>query len=452
MKLFFNPIKNFFKKKLDAQSKKLFKNSFWVLVSNLNGSLLAFVRSIIMARGLGVEIFGLYNIIVNLVLSVLEFFNLNIGGAIIRYGAIYKNENRIDKLTGLVKGCVIGICCSFSVAIFIIGIMVFFFNTVFFNAKGIEWYVISYSFAAAITILANSMSLSLLRLFFKFKINSIIVMIMDYIELIIVAGAIFFYPRNLTVFFMAMVLSKLLNGMVCTFAALYEMRNDLHSLIDTKLNVIGAEWPEIRGFVITNSLGATVRTFINKGDLIVLGILSNAANAGYYSIAKKLAFLVLTLTDPLQTTIYPQLSKLVAEKKFDAMRRMLVKTTKLFLYPSIPVIVILFFAKEWIIKLIYGSAYLPASQPFFFLLIVSSLLSIFFWGVSAIQSIGEVRFRLWAYLFGIAGGGFTSWLIVPSMGATGAAISLLVAYLIIHSSFLLRIHFKLKSLQNQDEI
>lgn len=73
MKLFFNHTKNFFKKKLDDQSKKLFKNSFWVLVSNINGSLLAFVRSIIMARGLGVEIFGLYNIIVNIVLSVLSF-------------------------------------------------------------------------------------------------------------------------------------------------------------------------------------------------------------------------------------------------------------------------------------------------------------------------------------------------------------------------------------------
>ena len=65
--------------RLDAQISLLVRNSSWVFSANAVSTLLAFVKSIIIARALGIELFGNYVLIVAFVGTIQEFFNLNIG-------------------------------------------------------------------------------------------------------------------------------------------------------------------------------------------------------------------------------------------------------------------------------------------------------------------------------------------------------------------------------------
>jgi O-antigen/teichoic acid export membrane protein len=85
---------NFLRKNLDTQSKTLLKNSSWVFISNLVGAGLAFLRGIVIARGLGAELFGVYTLIVAFIITVQEVLNLNLGAAVIRYGSQYRSENK----------------------------------------------------------------------------------------------------------------------------------------------------------------------------------------------------------------------------------------------------------------------------------------------------------------------------------------------------------------------
>jgi O-antigen/teichoic acid export membrane protein len=68
-----NKIRSKIKSILDGETQTLFKNSAWVFVSNSYGILLAFLRSIVIARGLGAEILGIYSVIIAFVLTILYF-------------------------------------------------------------------------------------------------------------------------------------------------------------------------------------------------------------------------------------------------------------------------------------------------------------------------------------------------------------------------------------------
>lgn len=445
----FSKSKKFLGKKLDKESKTLFKNSQWVFVANIFGFVLAFFRSVILARGLGVEIFGVYTLVINFASTVLEVFNLNVGTAIIKFGAGHKTDGRMDKLFALVKGCAKASMIGFIIAIVVVGFMLKFMYGSFFNFPGLEWYTIFYSTALAISMFALILSSSLLRLFFKFKLNAIVSMIMDVVELALVMLAIYLYPNDLKIFFLAVIVSKLFNGVVSLLFVLWEVKDELRQYINSSVELLKEQSSEIKSFVITNSLSGTLKTLINKGDILILGAIGTPAMIGFYSIAKKLAFSILAVTDPLMTAIFPQLSKLVAEKKYIETKLMLRKTTALFLVPGIAAITIIFFLRKWIIVTVFGNEYLPAAEPFFFLMITALLIAVFFWNLSMIQSLGLIKLRFIVYVLAIIFGGGSSYLLIPYWGATGAAIGLLVAYIFITVGFVYKSVEKLNQLQSQ---
>jgi|CXWJ01.1.fsa_nt_gi O-antigen/teichoic acid export membrane protein len=443
----FSKSKKFLGKKLDKESKTLFKNSQWVFIANIFGFVLAFFRSVVLARGLGVEIFGVYTLVINFTATVLEVFNLNVGTAIIKFGAAYKTEERMDKLFALVKGCNYASLAGFGIAIIVVGFLLKFMYSSFFNFPGLEWYTIFYSFALALSMFSIILSSSLLRLFFKFKINAVVSMIMDTVELGLILLAIYIYPGDLKMFFLSVIVSKLFNGIVSLFFVYWEIRGEFKQHISANIQLLKEQSREIKSFVVTNSISGTLKAFINKGDVLILGAVGTPVMIGFYSIAKKLAFSILAVTDPLMNAIYPQLSKLVAEKKYAETKLMLRKISGLFLIPGTIAITIIFFLRKWIIVTVFGNEYLKAAEPFFFLMLTALLLAIFFWSLSMIQSLGLIKLRFVVYLLAIIFGGGASWLLIPYWGATGSAIGLLTSHSIITACFVGKSWQKLNQLE-----
>jgi O-antigen/teichoic acid export membrane protein len=443
----FSKSKKFLGKKLDKESKTLFKNSQWVFIANIFGFVLAFFRSVVLARGLGVEIFGVYTLVINFTATVLEVFNLNVGTAIIKFGAAYKTEERMDKLFALVKGCNYASLAGFGIAIIVVGFLLKFMYSSFFNFPGLEWYTIFYSFALALSMFSIILSSSLLRLFFKFKINAVVSMIMDTVELGLILLAIYIYPGDLKMFFLSVIVSKLFNGIVSLFFVYWEIRGEFKQHISANIQLLKEQSREIKSFVVTNSISGTLKAFINKGDVLILGAVGTPVMIGFYSIAKKLAFSILAVTDPLMNAIYPQLSKLVAEKKYAETKLMLRKISGLFLIPGTIAITIIFFLRKWIIVTVFGNEYLKAAEPFFFLMLTALLLAIFFWSLSMIQSLGLIKLRFVVYLLAIIFGGGASWLLIPYWGAIGSAIGLLTSHSIITACFVGKSWQKLNQLE-----
>lgn len=419
----------FLRKRLDVESKKLLKNSTWVFFSNFYSTALAFLRSVVIARGLGAEIYGIYAIVVAFVALIQEFLNPNIGTALIKFGAEYHDAQRIDKLVALIKRSLNASLVMALVSIVVIAVLSYFSYSTFFEKPGLFWFIIAYAVAAGITYI-NSISRGLLRLYFRFRLSSVIQMIMDSLETILIAVAVFMYPRNLNVFFVAAILTRFLNGFICNAMAFWELRKELAPYRSSGPELVREDLREFSHFVVGNSIGNSLKTVISQGDVLLLGALTNPEQVGFYSVAKKVAFSIFTLSDPLVQAIYPQLSQLVAAGKYGETKKMLLRITTIAMIPSSLFLVAAFFLNEWIITTIFGMEYLPSAQPFYYFLIGSVLGASTFWVLPLVQSLGLVKVRVWIYLFTILAGSIAAWFLVPGLQATGMSLALLITNLL----------------------
>jgi O-antigen/teichoic acid export membrane protein len=256
--------------------------------------------------------------------------------------------------------------------------------------------------------------------------SSVIQMIMDVIETLAIAVAVFFYPKDLNVFFVAIIITRFLNGFICNLLAYYELKKELSPYLSSPTHLIKPERKSIREFILGNSIGNTLKTIISQGDVLLLGILTDPQQVGFYAVAKKLAYSVLTLSDPLVQSIYPQLSKLLAEKKFKEMKNMLLRITSIAMVPGIIFIVATFFLNEWIIKTVYGVEYLPATKAFFYFVIGAVLGAATFWTLPLVQSLGIVKVRIKVYIVTIIFGSTLAYLLIPTMHNAGMSLALMI--------------------------
>lgn len=437
----------FFRKRLDAESKVLFKNSTWVFCSNFFSTGLAFLRSVVIARGLGAGIYGIYAIVVAFVALVQEFLNLNIGTALIRYGAVYHAGQRKDKLQALVKVSLWASLGMAIVSVVVIALLINISYETFIEQPGLEWFIVAYALAASLTYI-NSISRGLLRLYYKFRLSSIIQMAMDVIETIAIVIAVFFYPKDLNVFFVAIIITRFLNGFICNLLAFWELRKQLDFTAAVPDGIIADDIKDFRGFVVGNSIGNTLKTLISQGDVVLLGALSSPQHVAYYAVAKKVAYSILTLTDPLVQSIFPQFSHLLAEMKIKETRNFIIRITALGLVPASLFLAVAMYFNQEIIGLVYGAEYLPAVPAFNYFLVSAVLSALSFWLLPLIQSLGLIARRLQIYMVTIVAGVSLAYVLVPQLQSEGMAIALLLTNVLNLLLFVWLAHRKMVKLES----
>jgi PST family polysaccharide transporter len=431
----------------DKESKRLMRNSSWVFFANFYSTGLAFIRSILMARGLGAAIFGSYTLVVAFVGLIQEFLNLNLGTALIRYGAGFHTAQRNDKLFSLVKVCLKASAVMLLFSVAVIFLLLHFSYGRFIHQPGLSVYIIAYAFAAGITYF-NSISRSMLRLYYKFRISSIIEIIMDTVETSAVAVVIWMYPKDLDIFFPVIILVRFLNGFICNVIAFAELKSEWREHLHASPGLIADEIKGIRKFVLGNSVGNTMKTMISQGDVLLLGLLTSPVQVAYYAVAKKLAYAVLTLSDPLASAIYPQLSRLLAERAYAEVRLMLRKISAFAIGPALLAWSILYFIHEPLMMQLYGSEYAVAADSFMYFFTGALIGAVTFWSLPMVQSLGLVRMRIVAYLITIVFGWTLSVLLVPGLQAKGMSMALLVTNLLNATIF---IYFSFRMLHRSEQ-
>ncbi|MEP7265341.1 MAG: oligosaccharide flippase family protein [Bacteroidota bacterium] len=438
------------RKKFDAESKTLIKNSSWVFIANFIGAGFAFLRSIVVARGLGVDILGYYTIAIAFVTTIQELLKLNVATGLIKFGAQYLTEKRTDKLVALLKTCVaMSMGSALLSVLIIVGIVTAGYDN-FIEKPGLEVFIIFYALVSGLSFMDN-IGKGVLKLYYRFRTNSIITIVMDTIEFSIIASVIYFYPARLDYFFAAVISSRLINTVVCNLSVLHELKNELLPFMSSKMSLIRNELRSVTQFTIGHSFSNTLKTFMNQGDVLLLNTFCGATQVGYYAVAKKLAYAVLTITDPLVTSIFPQLSVLIARRKYEETKKMLRRIT---MVTAIPLSFVLFFAfvfRDSIMVTLYGKEFIPAAAPFFIHLVGAVQGSLFFWVLPLIQSIGMTGLRFRIYIAAIIAGAGVAYLFIPSLQSSGVALGLLTSNLIITATFLFFAFRKINGEQKQGE-
>ena len=421
------------KQRLDKQLKVLIKNSSWVFLANAFKTVLSFVKSILIARGLGADLYGNYVVIIAFVMTVQEFFNLNIGTAIIKFGAEFRSEERLDKLVALTKASLLFCVATGGLSVLTVTGLVWFVYDTFVSVPGMHGYILAYAVAAGMS-LPTSVSSALLRLFYKFRLNALVQMSVALIDILAVFLVLALFPKQLGPFIIAMIIVKFLEGSVINTAAAWELLPSFKKHFGTRISLIREDLKPIRKFVLSNSGSRTLKTLMDRGDVLLLGALSSTIQVGYYDIAKKLAYTVLRLTDPLANSIYPQMAMLTAEKRVRELKGLMLRLSGGLLVFGLLIYVPVFFGSEWLIVRMYGNEFVEAVAPFLVHLVTAVLSMVFFWSLPMIFSLGKVTERLKIYFASLSIGSVIAYFAAPLYGALGVAVvSFIVKTLIIIS-------------------
>ncbi|MFM7016008.1 MAG: glycosyltransferase [Bacteroidota bacterium] len=427
-------IRSKIKSVLDGETQTLFKNSVWVFVSNMYGVLLAFLRSIVIARGLGAEILGIYSVIIAFVLTIQEVIKLNVPLGIIKFGAQFISHKAPEKVVSLLKRGLLYSMLSALLSVIVIWIISHFLYDHFFDIKGLQKFIILYALVNGICFLDN-IGRAVLKIYYRFKVNSIVQIIMDTVEFVAITLSIYYFPNNLDYFFYTVISTKLLNSIICNLSVVIELRKDLLPYLNTPVSAIKSHYSEIRHFIFGNSFGNTLKTLLSQGDILLLNLWGTHAAVGFYTVSKKLAYAILTITDPLVTSIYPQLAHLVALNKWKELKTMMGRITRISLIPSAVATLIIFLFKGEIITFVYGPSFIKSVPTFFVHFVGAASSSVLFWGLPLMQGLNLTNKRIKVYLFAIIINFIIAFYLTPILGPIGVASGLVCANLFINFSF-----------------
>jgi O-antigen/teichoic acid export membrane protein len=240
-----------------------------------------------------------------------------------------------------------------------------------------------------------------------------------------------------------LIFSRLIASLCLNGLTFFIVKKDIQPYIKAPLSLLKQDKKEIINFTVANSGSRAVKTFINNGDVLLLGAVLGPAPVAFYNIAKKLAYMILIFIDPLTNTIFPQFSLLISERKFIDVRMMIKKVSKIILGPALLFAVVVYLSREYIILFTFGEEYMEATKPLIYLTINALIGSVLFWNIPLILSLGMVKFRLIINIVGLLIGGVVAYLCVPNYGTVGAAIGLLIANGIVTITFSLVSYSKL---------
>lgn len=146
----------------------LFKNSSYLISAGLITSVISFVQSIIVARYLGVNQYGLLALVFSYVMIVNQFFDFRIWELITKYGAEYRAKDEKGKCLATIKiGYGIDVCSSIA-AVFVTIFLSKIVARVVFHKPEMAGIASIYAFSLLVGNINNSSS-AVLKIFDRFS-------------------------------------------------------------------------------------------------------------------------------------------------------------------------------------------------------------------------------------------------------------------------------------------
>lgn len=115
-------------------------------------------------------------------------------------------------------------------------------------------------------------------------------------------------------------------------------------------------------------LTSSIMIIMGKIDILMIGMMRNETEVGYYNIGFNIAMLTTFLLTAINTIVAPKFSELYHKGKIDELFSIGKKITKLIFWTVIPLLLGFVFCGRWVITNLYGDAF---EKSYFILIIIS---------------------------------------------------------------------------------
>lgn len=344
----------------------LIRNAFRLLFGNGFAALAGFISTVLIARGLGVELYGIVVLITVFAGMVGQLLTFNAWQALITFGsrALHENDEnafaavlrkafRLDLISGL-TGCAVGAVFS--------GPMVDFLGWDPSIATLLRVYCLT------IICRIDGAVAGTLRLLGKFNVLSGFSVFSASIRLAGVATA-YSVQSGIEGYLLALFVS-VFAGQLYLFAAFVKTLG--FARLKKLFQIRSSDLPEFKGFytyVWTTNLHSSVKMITRELDQIIVAAILTPAAVGILKISREFGRILHMLSDPLYQALFPELSRLWAEENRDEFKQLMKRISKTAALCGIAGISAFLVFGQQVIHLAFGPAFIeafPAAVIFMF--------------------------------------------------------------------------------------
>lgn len=423
----------------DRVLSRVLKNTGYLFSSTSIGLILSLAQSIFAARLLGVATFGLIGIVTTFVTNVGRLFSFRMGEFIIRYlGKELTDDNRqragaVVKVAMLIEGLSSLIAFGILLLLAPIGAK--------YIAKDIQTLPLIQLYG--ITILAKMFSetaTGILQITNRFRVQAIINLAQSLITALLIFIA-FLVDGSLYFVLIAYLVGKIILGISPVVLALRYLPGHLApGWWKTPLSIL-PPFKEIARFTLSTNFSGTVKMVASESEPLLVGYFLDQQAVGLYKLALSIVNPLMMPITPFISTTFPELTRSIVTKAWSQLRSLLRRVTLISAAWTGMVLLVMLILGKWLIKLFYGSEFVPAYPLTMLLLIGFGFANVFFWNRSLLLSFGKANIPLYVLLItAIVKTAMAFWL-VPAMGGMGEGL-LLTGYLVISTAVLVYLGLK----------
>ncbi len=394
----------------------LAKNSFWLTVSNVGGSLVKAAVVIYVARFLGASEYGLfsYAISVAAIFTAISDLGLNY---LITLNMVRRDEGHKAYFSTLMS-LRVGLLATIILLTIIIGP----FITKFPQARLLIPFVALLIASDDLRALLNSTARAENRMD-KEAFGNITTSVL--ILILCIAGL--HYSRTsymLTLMYLA-------GSALGTFSVFLIVKKNISAMLRSFQFNFGL----VKGIfaeAIPFGLASAMWTLMVNTDTLMVGWFRSAAELGYYAAAQRPVSILAVVPAIMVTGSFTMMGRLAKEGASDRLKNLIEKLVAFSLMIVLPIAVGAIIIAPSIIHLLYGAEYAPAVLSFELLL----LTLVITYPASIVNNFVLANRRQRVYIFAMIGGAVSNavfdLLLIPPFGIAGSVVSTIIALVIIH--------------------
>jgi len=385
------------------------RNSFVVFSSKIAVGVFLFLSQVILARILGPEGLGVYNLFLAVTGTALLLGSLGFGTASIYLSNKAKKDFSQLFSNSIVFGLVWGIALS------LITYLLFIFFPSVFTGLSSKHIIVALIIIPFIIIYNYFLSLLLAR--FKIVTWSVFSVLYSFFILLLSLVFVAAFGWGTEGAICAVLITVLINFVLIIFHLLRSFK--LAYKFDFSLFL------EQIKFGISTYLGDIFSTINFKLNVFIVNIFMGVLNVGYYSVSYSIAALIFVIPYSLQQVLYPAWSS-VSEQEVDQKTPRVARQVFLF---SFLVAIFLALIGRLFILFFYGRDFLPAIMPFYLILpggVLAAYAGIFF---NNFFAKGKPQITSFILIGSLLVNIFFNIILIPKIGVNGAALSASISYL-----------------------
>jgi len=216
-------------------------------------------------------------------------------------------------------------------------------------------------------------------------------------------------------------------AMLAALAAAASRQLGLARWADAPLHALRGDLKRILGFVAYSNLSGTSRLVTARADVLVLGLFAGTRSVGLYRLARSVSDPLAGLFNPIYQAVYPEMARLVHERRFELARRLSERMKRMIATLVIPACIVVTLTAGWVVPWVFGAGF-SGAVPLVRIMVWQLVWTPYLWLPGLLLAMG--RARVVAVVNGLDALDYLLllFLLVPAFGATGAAVATLLRF------------------------